>query len=126
MAGMPLRKFSPVESKVIRPTRAKVSATVVETPDSIVIACDVPGVKKDDVQITIKDTVLTVAGYRKSSASSNDTILFEERLNGNFSRSFRIPESIDTSQINAKQTDGVLEITMMKKPEKKPLTIPIS
>jgi len=115
-----------MDKKSIRPTRTKVAANVVETPTSIVISCDVPGVKKDDVKITMKDAVLTVSGCRHCSTPENNTLLYAERISGNFSRSFRIPDTIDTAAINAKQNDGVLEIIMMKKPEKKPVTIPIS
>lgn len=126
-ASIPAPVRSQSHKVVNRPP--KVAADVIDRDDSIVISCDVPGVKKEDVKISVKENLLTVSGSRKKPSPSDEgspRLLFDETVSGNFSRTFRIPDTVDLSGINATQTDGVLTIVMMKKPEKKPINIPIS
>eukprot|EP00468_Gymnochlora_sp_CCMP2014_P001082 CAMPEP_0167740560 /NCGR_PEP_ID=MMETSP0110_2-20121227/351_1 /TAXON_ID=629695 /ORGANISM="Gymnochlora sp., Strain CCMP2014" /LENGTH=145 /DNA_ID=CAMNT_0007624479 /DNA_START=227 /DNA_END=664 /DNA_ORIENTATION=+ len=115
-----------------QPRPSKLTANVYDNPKSLVIACDVPGVKKEDIKISIKNDILTVTGRRRqvniSAIAESGPVkeLVAENLPGNFTRSFRVPDTIDVSAISAVQLDGVLTITMMKKPEEKPIQIPIS
>ncbi|GAB5371872.1 hypothetical protein AAMO2058_001617200 [Amorphochlora amoebiformis] len=124
------QKCLPMRPFPNRPRPGKLVANVVDCNDSVVISCDVPGVKKDDVTITIKDSILTVTGKRNpvgpDMGDNETTVVLNEVPTGNFSRAFRIPEFVDLGGIKANQADGVLTITMMKKPEKKPISIPIS
>eukprot|EP00471_Norrisiella_sphaerica_P014497 CAMPEP_0184503286 /NCGR_PEP_ID=MMETSP0113_2-20130426/51803_1 /TAXON_ID=91329 /ORGANISM="Norrisiella sphaerica, Strain BC52" /LENGTH=182 /DNA_ID=CAMNT_0026892757 /DNA_START=235 /DNA_END=783 /DNA_ORIENTATION=+ len=120
-------KASPPPAALRAPTPAanKCASDVIDAGSSIVIACDLPGVDKENVKVTIKDSILTVTGKRERPSDLQGVVL-DERWFGNFSRAFRVPDSIDTTAINATQSDGVLVIRMAKKPEKKPITIPIS
>mmetsp|Transcript_13354 Transcript_13354/g.21816 ORF Transcript_13354/g.21816 Transcript_13354/m.21816 type:complete len:260 (-) Transcript_13354:213-992(-) len=127
----PPRLVLPPPPPAIRPPPAmmmsgRCASDVIDAGSAIVIACDVPGVKKEDIKISLKDSILTVSGKRARNATDNNWTIKDERWFGNFSRAFRVPDTIDTAAINATQVDGVLTIRMGKKPEKKPVSIPIS
>ncbi|WP_373072338.1 Hsp20/alpha crystallin family protein [Sulfurimonas sp.] len=82
------------------------------------IDVDLPGVKKDDIKVDIKDNVLTISGERtlKSEVKEEDYYKIETSF-GKFQRSFTLPDSIDTESITASAEDGVLEIVIPKSPK---------
>lgn len=87
---------------------------------------DLPGVKKEDVKIQLEGRELTVTGERSSSERKDDeTYHREERLFGKFRRSFYLPENVDATKTEAEFKDGVLTISIAKKPETQPKVIPI-
>jgi HSP20 family protein len=99
---------------------------LVETDDHLVLRADLPGMSKDDVNIEVKDNVLTVSGERKAEhEDKTDGYYRIERAFGSFSRSLTLPQGIDTSSINAEFTDGVLEVRIPKPEERKPQRISI-
>ena len=79
------------------------------------IDADLPGIKKEDIKIDIKDGNITISGERnfKEEVKEEDYYRVETRF-GKFSRSFSLPEHIDTENITASCTDGVLEIVLPK------------
>ena len=86
-----------------------------ETQDLYMISVDLPGVKKDQVQIDVLDGVLKLSGRRDFERKSEDKHFYRlERRHGSFERSFRLPEKIDESKIQASFEDGVLEIMVPK------------
>jgi HSP20 family protein len=87
-----------------------------EADDAYYIELDLPGIKKDDIEITTEDNVLTISGERKfkEEVKEEDYYKVESRY-GKFSRSFTLPEDIDISGISAKSEDGVLEVVIPKK-----------
>ncbi len=99
-----------------------------EEDDAYFIEVDLPGVKKEDIEITTEDNILTISGERKlkKEAKENDYYKVESAY-GKFSRSFTLPEKVDTSKIEAKNENGVLEIIIpkIKDEEKKPKKIKI-
>jgi HSP20 family protein len=76
------------------------------------IEVDLPGVKKEDISVKIDNNILTLKGERKSK--KEDYYKMESSF-GSFTRSFTIPNNIDTENIHAENKDGVLEITLPKK-----------
>ncbi|KAJ3334330.1 hypothetical protein HDU76_000023 [Blyttiomyces sp. JEL0837] len=89
-----------------------------ETDTSYVIHTDVPGINKDEVNITIKDDVLTISGERQSEYEEKDDKKqrhIVERRFGKFSRSVRLPQDVNVDEVNAKMENGVLELTIGKK-----------
>ncbi|KAJ3334329.1 hypothetical protein HDU76_000022 [Blyttiomyces sp. JEL0837] len=89
-----------------------------ETDTSYVIHTDVPGINKDEVNITIKDDVLTISGERKSVYEDKDDKKqrhIVERRFGKFSRSVRLPQDVNVDEVTAKMENGVLELTIGKK-----------
>lgn len=92
--------------------------------EQIVLVCDVPGVKRDDIDITLHQHVLTIKGARLFDAKESEQVVLG-RSYGSFSRSFTLPESLDESKLTADLTDGVLTIRIPKPPRAKPLKVPI-
>ncbi|KAJ1560298.1 hypothetical protein HK096_009273, partial [Nowakowskiella sp. JEL0078] len=91
---------------------------MVEDKNNFIIRADVPGLKKDEISINLKEDVLTIEGTRKSSHDiKTEVSLFSERSYGYFTRALRLPTNADTSQVNATMNEGVLELIIKKKPE---------
>jgi HSP20 family protein len=100
---------------------------VKESEDAYILHADLPGLKQDDVKITLHDHVLTVSGERKHEAEKKDEKYhFMERTYGSFQRSFTLPSSISGDKIKAEYKDGVLNITLPKTEDSKPREIAIS
>lgn len=93
---------------------------LVEKPDVIQVKVELPGVKKDDVEITIKDDVLILKGEkREEKEEKGENRYYVERSYGSFARSLTLPSAVKTDQVKATFKDGVLEITMPKAEEEK-------
>lgn len=100
---------------------------VVENNDNFIVKADIPGVKKDDLKVDVKDGTLTIKGEKKQEEKvEKNNYIRIERSYGNFVRNFSLPGNVDSSKINAKFTDGVLEIKIPKKEEAKPKEIKIN
>ncbi len=81
--------------------------------DAYRIAIELPGVSEDDVEITVRDEVITVKGEKRLlREESDDNWYFCERQYGAFSRSFRLPPDADTDRIEAEMKDGVLTLVI--------------
>ncbi len=103
------------------------SADVYETPDCIQLRLEIPGVDEEDLNITMENGVLTVRGERKlEEGEKEESFLRMERPYGAFSRSFTLPQTVDTDHINASYVNGVLMVELTKRAEAKPKQIPIS
>jgi HSP20 family protein len=99
---------------------------LVETEDHLVLRGDLPGMTEDDVDIEIKDSVLTVSGERKSeSEDKREGYHRVERSFGSFSRSLTLPQGIDPERVEAKFENGVLEVQIPKPAEAKPTRVQI-
>jgi len=87
-----------------------------ETDQAFEIEASLPGLKKEDVKVTLKDDVLTISGeksFEKEKSKKNYTRV--EHTYGFFSRSIRIPPNVDTSKLSANLDNGILRITFPKK-----------
>ena len=86
---------------------------VVTENGDLVIKAELPGVKQEDVDITLQDNVLTVSGQRKAEQEEERGGYYvRERRYGSFSRSLTVPEGVDESKIYARYQNGVLEVTV--------------
>jgi len=86
---------------------------VVTEDGDLVIKAELPGVKQEDVDITLQDNVLTVSGERKAEQEEERGGYYvRERRYGSFSRSLTVPEGVDESKIHARYENGVLEVTV--------------
>lgn len=98
-----------------------------ETKDHVVLTFEIPGMEKKDIKVSVKDDVLTVSGKRELKNESNDgNTVRSEIWSGSFSRSFTLPETINSEKIAADYKNGLLEIRMDKLEEVKPKEIEIS
>jgi HSP20 family protein len=99
---------------------------LVETDDRLVLRGDLPGMSEDDIDIEIKDSVLTVSGERKAeSEEKGEGYHRVERAFGSFSRSLTLPPGVDADQVKAEFDKGVLEVTIPKPAEAKPTRVQI-
>jgi HSP20 family protein len=99
---------------------------LVETEDHLVLRADLPGLDEDDVNVEIKDGVLTVSGERKSEHEEKHEGFYRvERTFGAFSRSLTLPQGVDANSVNAKFDRGVLEVKIPKPEERKPTRVQI-
>ena len=97
---------------------------LVETADHYVLRADLPGLSDDDVNVQLEDNVLTISGERKTEQPPEQEGYYRlERAFGGFSRSLTLPEGIDPDSVQAHFDRGVLEITIPKPEQKKPLQI---
>jgi HSP20 family protein len=102
------------------------SFEVKETKDAYVFRADVPGVKDEDIEITLTGTRLTITGKREAEQQEqSDTFYVYERSYGTFTRSFTLPEGVDTEHIRTELKDGVLHVIVPKKPEAQPKRITV-
>jgi HSP20 family protein len=103
-------------------------ADVHETADAIHVSIEVPGLKSQDIELTIENGVLTVAGEKKVEREENreQNYRLYERRYGRFERSFRVPSNVRTDQVSANYEDGVLRITLPKTEEARPRRIEIN
>ncbi|HET9766115.1 MAG TPA: Hsp20/alpha crystallin family protein [Thermoanaerobaculia bacterium] len=99
-----------------------------ENADGLTLLMDVPGLGKDDLNITLENNVLTVAGERKFEADekANESYHRLERQYGAFSRSFTLAPTVRTDKVEASFKDGVLSIHLPKQEESKPRRISIT
>ena len=91
-------------------------ADIYETDSGYMIAIDLPGIKRDDIEIDIDDNRLMVKGARVIDDSRSRR---SERPRGKFLRSFSVPAAIDQNKIGADDKDGVLQIRLPKRAEQK-------
>lgn len=97
-----------------------------ETKDAYIVNAELPGIKKDDIKITMNGNVLTLRGDKKSESEKKDgTFNRIERSYGVFERSFSLPVSVESDAIEARYNDGVLTVTLPKKEEAKEKVIDV-
>ncbi len=97
-----------------------------ETDEALTLHAEIPGLTKDDVNITLENNVLTISGERKfEKDAKKDNYHRIERAYGAFSRSFSLPANVRTDQVRASFQDGVLTVSLPKAEEAKPRRIEI-
>jgi HSP20 family protein len=100
---------------------------VVEDADKIELSVDLPGVKQEDLDVQVDKDVLTLRGTRKlERREDKDHFRRYERVTGGFVRSFTLPKTVDAEKIGAALKDGVLLLTLPKKPEAQPKQIKVA
>ena len=90
----------------------------------VVFSCDVPGVKQDDLEVTLENHVLTIKGRRKFDSKDNEQVVLG-RPYGAFCRAFTLPDMVDEENRAANLTDGVLTVRIPKHAKAKPRRIQI-
>lgn len=99
---------------------------VSEDKDHYNVKVDLPGMKREDVKITLRENILNVRGERAEDAKrEGESFHILERRFGKFSRSLTLPTNVDASNIAARMADGILTIAIPKAEESKPREISI-
>jgi len=97
-----------------------------ETEDSVVVKSLVPGVKPDDIDITISGNTLSISGETRAEEEvKEENYIRRERRYGSFSRSVTLPEGLETDKAEASFEDGILTLNIPTAPEAKPKVIKI-
>ena len=100
---------------------------IFESKDSYLIRAELPGMKKEDFNLELKDSTLTLSGERKFEEPKDGTEYHRvERLAGKFSRSFYLPQTVKQDGIKATYRDGILDVHVPKADEAKPKQITVS
>jgi HSP20 family protein len=115
------RTWSPDERRGFAP-----AVDIYEDEDAIVVKAELPGVKPEDVNISVENNVLTMSGERKLERSEEREGYHRiESSYGAFTRSFALPESLRTDEVEAEMNEGVLKVRIPKKPEVAPKRIQV-
>ncbi|MBI5384087.1 MAG: Hsp20/alpha crystallin family protein [Verrucomicrobia bacterium] len=97
-----------------------------EDKDSVVVKAELPGMKKEDIEISLHDGVLTLAGERKQEQKFKDAELYRtERFLGRFQRTLSLPSPVESDKVSATYKDGILTVTLPKTEEAKPKQIEV-
>jgi len=100
---------------------------VFEKEDKFVVKAELPGMKEEDINVSIVGDTLTIKGERKAESEVKEEDYYCcERSYGSFSRSIAVPSNVDAKKIEASFEDGVLDISLPKVPEVKPKKIAVS
>jgi HSP20 family protein len=95
--------------------------------DNVVAVVELPGMRKEDIEISLQDGVLTIGGERKSEeGGTGENASRTERFTGKFRRSVTLPTRVDANKVNATYKDGLLTVTLPKAEEAKPKQIQVN
>jgi HSP20 family protein len=98
-----------------------------EEKDNLVVTAELPGMKKEEIDISLHDGNLTIAGERKVEKQYGEKeTQRSERFFGRFQRTVSLPKGVDAGAVKAAYKDGVLTVTLPKSPEAKPKQIEVS
>jgi len=97
-----------------------------EDRDHLVLRAELPGMKKEDIDISLHGDVLTLSGERKEEKEYEQAETYRsERFLGKFQRTFTLPAAVDTSKVQASYKDGILTVHLPKSEEAKPKQIEV-
>jgi HSP20 family protein len=99
---------------------------VFEDRDAVKIVAEIPGVRPEDVKLTLENNLLTIRGEKKQTAEErNERVHRYERSYGTFERSFALPGTVDPEKIQATYEHGILTVTLPKAEKARPREIPV-
>jgi HSP20 family protein len=110
-----------------RSTDVSPSIDIKERENDYLVSADMPGVKKENIDVQVENGVLTVTGEveRAEDEKDGERVIRQERFYGKYVRSLRLGRQIDTTKIEASLKDGVLQLTLPKAEEVKPKKVAI-
>jgi HSP20 family protein len=99
---------------------------VFEDKDNVIVKAELPGMKKDEIEVSLRDGTLSISGERKSESKfENAEVYRAERFVGRFQRSVSLPTPVASDKVSAQYKDGILTITLPKTEEAKPKNIEV-
>jgi len=121
------RMLGLLDDEVLAGTRRDFAVDIREDRDHYFIEANLPGVRTEDVNVTVDDGVLTLSAKREAAEQGEgERYHVRERAAGEISRSFRLPSEVDVSKIEALLAGGVLSVTLHKAEAAKPRRIPVA
>ncbi len=97
-----------------------------QNSDNVVAVVELPGMRREDIEISLHDGTLTISAARKRETSNGEKAERTERYIGKFRRSITLPTRVDANKVSATYRDGILTVTLPKATEAKPKQIPVS
>ncbi|MGK5095100.1 Hsp20/alpha crystallin family protein [Deltaproteobacteria bacterium TL4] len=120
-----LQKQEIKEEKTVAGRYYHPQTDIVETQNSLLVTMDMPGVKKENVEVKLESNVLEVEGHIDFSPYQNMKPVYSEYNVGHYTRKFTVSNTIDTAKIEANMVNGVLTLTLPKAPEVQPRRISV-
>ncbi len=122
-----------VETSFVRPSAALVGTPLIvpvdvsENENAYTVEASLPGMKPEEVNITVQENVLTISGERKErlERKEGDQVIYQEHRYGSFSRSFSLPVAVDADKAKAQFENGMLRLTIPKAEAARPKQIKI-
>jgi len=103
------------------------SVDILEKDGNLILRAELPGMTEKQIDLKLEGNTLTLKGERKMENEDKKSNYHRvESFYGSFTRSFRLPDTVDVEKINAEYKNGVLIVTLPQKPEVKPREIPVS
>jgi len=100
---------------------------IINNDEDIVVRAELPGMKKEDIELEISDNTLHLKGERKQERKEKGDDYYVSEINyGSFHRAFTLPSGVDTEKVKAEYKDGILEIVLPKQESVKAKRIPIT
>ncbi len=121
----PFLDMDDIISKMMRPVlregleiEPQIKMDVKEADNQYLIKAEIPGVKKDDIHVTVEGNRVSISAEvkKEKEEKEGERVIRSERSYGMASRSFSLADEVDQSKVLAKYSDGVLELTLPKKP----------
>ena len=94
--------------------------------DDIVATAELPGMRKEEIEISLYDGTLTISGERRRETTNGEKAERTERYVGAFRRSITLPTRVDSNKVSTTYVDGIVTVTLPKAEEVKPKQIPVS
>ena len=108
------------------PASVRFNVDIHQDGDDLVVEADVPGLTRDDLEITVEDNVLTIGGeYKNAAEDKQDGYYVRERRDGKFERSWALPNTADGENVSATLSNGVLTLRIGTREEAKPRKIEV-
>jgi HSP20 family protein len=99
---------------------------IIDEKDHIRVKADLPGMKREDIEVNMENDMLTIRGEKKEEKEVKEKdVVRSERHYGSFQRAFSLPVSVDASKVNAVYKDGVLVVTLPKKEGARPKQVKV-
>ena len=113
-------------SRAFTPARWSLALDIAETDEEYIVKASIPGVKPEDLDITLSDNVLTIQGeFKREDEVEEAKYHLRERLSGRFSRSVTLPTAVNADAVDAVYENGVLTLHLPKAEEVKPRRIAV-
>jgi HSP20 family protein len=114
----PIRDLLAIQQRLDRyapgPAGWTPAVDILETSDQYLVTAEVPGIRRDDLDIQVHDGRITISGVRRERTENCEQYHRIERGHGSFSRTFHLPVPVDSEQVTADLRDGVLTVTCPK------------
>ncbi|HEY4541712.1 MAG TPA: Hsp20/alpha crystallin family protein [Noviherbaspirillum sp.] len=110
------REFSMLPSLRGMEAESRIRMDVTESDNAYMIKADVPGVKKEDIKVSVDGNTVTISATSKEEKEAGEgNAVYSERYYGEQYRRFSLPSDVDESKVEARYQDGVLQLTLPKK-----------